>query len=221
MRRRTILAAAATLTVALAGCASADKNTTAGASATPMKMASSGSAGAVAGSNSMPGMPGMSGNTTTVVNAKGVPVPVPVQTIATGYWKAMRITAQTMTPVPFYIYNGSSFAEVKPTKHTSFHLMVMLSDRQTGVAIPYATVWAEIFKHNKLVFNERQWDMLSRWMGPHYGNDVTLPGPGTYKLKLLISAPVAALHVEYGKMWVGTHTITSTFHWSGETQGAV
>jgi hypothetical protein len=48
---------------------------------------------------------------------------------------------------------------------------------------------------------------------------VTLPGAGTYTLKLLVSAPVAALHQEYDKMWIGTHVMTSTFHWSGETQG--
>ena len=118
-----------------------------------------------------------------------------------------------MTPVPFYVYNGSSFTEVKPTAKTSFHLMVMLSDRHTGVALPYATVWAVISRNGKTVYNERQWDMLSEYMGPHYGNDVDLPGPGTYELKLLISAPVAALHLEYAKMWIGTHSMTSTFTW--------
>jgi uncharacterized protein involved in high-affinity Fe2+ transport len=223
MSRSATLAAAATLMLALAGCASADKNASASASSSSaMNMSSSatssGSAGGVEGSNSA--MPSMSSGTTTIVNAKGVPVPVPVKTIGTGYWKQMKITAQTMTPVPFYIDNGTSTSEVKPTKKTSFHLMVMLSDRYTGVAIPYATVWATIYKNNKLVFNEQQWAMLSEYMGPHYGNNVTLPGAGTYKLKLQITAPEAAMHVEYDKMWIGTHTITSTFTWNGEKQDA-
>ncbi len=126
----------------------------------------------------------------------------------------MKITAQEMTPVPFYVDNGTSFKEVKPTKQTSFHLMVMLTDRHTGVAIPYATVWAEIFKQGKLVFNEPQWAMLSEYMGPHYGNNVSLPGPGTYKLTVLVSAPEAAMHVEYANMWSGRHEVTSTFTWT-------
>jgi hypothetical protein len=219
MRRPTAIAAAAaaTLGLALAGCASADK-TAASASASGANVAATvaGGAGAVAGSNSsstgMTGMAGMSGGTTTVVNAKGVPVPVPVKNIGSGYWKSMKIDAEETTPVPFYVYDGASFREIKP-KNASFHLMVMLNDRHTGVAIPYSTVWAYIYKNHKLVYNDRQWDMLSEYMGPHYGNDVTLPGKGTYTLKLLISAPVAALHVEYGKMWVGHHVLTSTFTW--------
>ena len=54
--------------------------------------------------------------------------------------------------------------------------MVMLNDAETGVAIPYSSVWATISKAGKVVYDERQWPMISRYMGPHYGNDVTLPG---------------------------------------------
>lgn len=150
---------------------------------------------------------------TSVVSPRGVRTPVPIKTIGSGLWKDMKIVADETTPVPFYVDNGTSFSEVKPTRKSSFHLMVMLSDRHTGVAIPYAKVWAEIFRNHKLVFNEPQWPMLSEYMGPHYGNDVALPGPGTYTLTLLVSAPEAAMHVEYAHMWSGTHEFTSTFTW--------
>src|ERR1700733_14021643 len=106
----------------------------------------------------------------------------------------MRITAQARTALPFVVFNGTSEQEIKPGRNSSFHLMVMLSDAQTGVAIPYAAVWATITKASRVVYNERQWAMISRYMGPHYGNDVTLPGNGTYRLELLISPPVAARH---------------------------
>jgi len=219
MNRRLTLIAAVTLSLAVAGCASADKNAPSGGAATGTAagMTMSGtstnatSAGAVAGSDAS--MSGMTMTSTKVVNAKGQVTVVPIKTIDTAYWKDMRIQAQEMTPVPFYVYNGVKFVEMKPTKQTSFHLMVMLNDRHSGYAIPYATVWVEIFKHGKMVFNERQWPMVSEYMGSHYGNDVALPGPGTYQLKLLVSAPVAALHQEYDKMWVGTHTVASTFTW--------
>ena len=32
--------------------------------------------------------------------------------------------------------------------------------------------------------------MISAYMGPHYGNNVTLPAAGHYQLTLLISPPV-------------------------------
>ena len=41
--------------------------------------------------------------------------------------------------------------------------------------------------------------MISRYMGPHYGNDVHVPGAGTYQLSLLVSPPVSARHVEYAE----------------------
>ena len=53
--------------------------------------------------------------------------------------------------MPFVIYNGTSEQMVKPGPKTSFHLMVMLSDAQTGVAIPYASVWATITQEGKMV----------------------------------------------------------------------
>jgi hypothetical protein len=224
---RTLLAAGA-LALALAGCASADKtgqnaaDTSSGTSASSANVStgsassSGSSASGVVGSSgagTSSGMGTMSASAEKAMNAGAVTAPIPTRTIATAYWKNMKIVAQERTAVPFYVFNGTSYTELKPTKQTSFHLMVMLNDRSTGVALPYATVWASLSKNGKTVFNERQWPMLSEYMGPHYGNNVTLPGPGTYKLKLLVSAPVAALHVEYAHMWVGTHTVTSTFTW--------
>ena len=51
----------------------------------------------------------------------------------------MKIRAEATTAVPFVIYDGTSEQMVKPGPKTSFHLMVMLNDAHTGVAIPYAT----------------------------------------------------------------------------------
>ena len=102
--------------------------------------------------------------------------PDPAAGVAT--WQGMKISARAMTAVPFVIFNGTSEQMVKPGPKTSFHLMVMLNDAQTGVAIPYASVWATI--------SQRRQDRLRRapvaddlaYMGPHYGNDVSAPGAG-------------------------------------------
>lgn len=57
--------------------------------------------------------------------------------------------------------------------------------------------------------------MISEYMGPHYGNDVKLPGTGTYKLSLLISPPVSARHLEYQHVWLHAHRINTSFTWKG------
>jgi Fe2+ transport protein len=139
--------------------------------------------------------------------------PVPTQVLGVADWQGMKITAEAMTAVPFLIYNGTAMQEVKPPKNVSFHLMVLLNDAQTGVVIPYASVWATITDGSKTPFDESLWPMISRYMGPHYGNNVVLPGAGTYHLSLLISPPVSARHVEYQDVWMTSHRVNFTFHW--------
>ncbi|MBV9047428.1 MAG: iron transporter [Solirubrobacterales bacterium] len=191
--------------VLLAGCASANKTTSTAASAS--------SSGTATSSSGMAGMNmGSGASAGTGASVNGIK-PVPTQLLATTTWEGMKITAQAMTAVPFVIYNGTSEQMVKPSAKTSFHLMVMLSDAQTGVPIPYATVWATISKDGRLVYDERQWPMISRYMGPHYGNDVTVPGAGAYQLSLLVSPPVSARHVEYQSVWLAAHRVNLTFHW--------
>jgi hypothetical protein len=203
-RRAAPLAA---LAILLAGCASAEKNLTVPSSTTT----STGSSG----SGGMAGMNMGSGSTSSggSVSVDGVKA-VPTQMLGSAIWQGMKISVEATTPLPFVIYNGTSEQMVKPGPNASFHLMVMLSDAQTGVAIPYASVWATIKQKGKTYYDARQWPMISRYMGPHYGNDVSVPGAGTYQLSLLVSPPVSARHVEYQKVWLHPHQVNLTFHWT-------
>ena len=165
-----------------------------------------------AGNSSSGGM-NMGTGATSGVSAGGIK-PVPMQQLGVADWQGMKITADAMTPVPFIVYNGTTSQEIKPAKNTSFHLMVQLNDAQTGVVIPYASVWATVTKGSAMPFDDRLWPMISRYMGPHYGDDVSLPGAGTYQLTLLVSPPVSARHVEYQNVWLKPHQVTFTFHWA-------
>ena len=193
------------LAALLSGCAAADKTAT-----TQAKRKSSGGGSAMVSMN-------MASSTTpgkTVAPLiKGI-TPVPTQVLASTKWQGMAISAEAMTAVPFVVFNGTQEQEIKPSSKTTFHLMVMLSDAQTHVPIPYASVWATIHQGSKLVYDERLWPMISRYMGPHYGNNVSLPGAGDYKLSLLVSPPVAARHVEYQNVWLKPHRASFAFHWS-------
>jgi uncharacterized protein involved in high-affinity Fe2+ transport len=182
--------------------------------------AKSGTSTSAAGMDGMSGMdmgttaaPTSSAAANAEAAAAGVVNPVPTQQLGTAVWQGMRIIAEAMTPVPFLIYNGTTMQEVKPAENTSFHLMVTLSDAQTNVAIPYASVWATITQGSKTAYDESLWPMISRYMGPHYGNDVALPGAGAYQLSLLISPPVSGRHVEYEDVWLKPHKVPFTFHW--------
>ncbi|HUN77433.1 MAG TPA: iron transporter [Solirubrobacteraceae bacterium] len=183
-----------------------------GGSAGGSGMAGTGGAGATSSDAKNMSVMGMEGGSKEAgMSVDGIK-PVPMQTLGSADWEGMKITAQAMTAVPFVVYDGTHERLVKPGD-ASFHLMVFLSDAHTGVVIPYAGVWATIRKQGKLVFDARQWPMLSRYMGPHYGNDVTVPGAGTYELSLLISPPVSARHVEYRDVWLKPHRVSFTFHW--------
>jgi hypothetical protein len=196
LKRAIALLATAVL---VAGCAAADKNA-----------ATSASSGGSSSSSSS--MPDMNMGTTAVAAVNGIK-PIPSQLLASTNWQGMKIEARTMTAVPFVIFNGTKEQMVKPPKGTNFHLMVMLNDAHTNEPIPYASVWATFTKAGKIVYDERQWPMLSAFMGPHYGNNVKLDGPGTYKLSLLITPPVSARHLEYQHVWLNPHRVTVTFNW--------
>jgi len=191
---RTLGAVLATLL--LAGCASADKHP------------------AASTQTSATGMAGMS-----MASGSGGLKPVAIRTLATAYWQDMKIQAQEMTPVPFVVFTGNGGERTfKPPKHASFHLMVMLTDRHTHFQIPYAGVWATITDSaGKVVYNDQQWPMISEYMGTHYGNNVPHLAPGRYTLKLLISPPVAARHLEYAHVWQKQHTVTEHFTWKPPT----
>jgi uncharacterized protein involved in high-affinity Fe2+ transport len=165
-----------------------------------------------AGNSSSSGM-NMGTGATSGASAGGIK-PVPMQQLGVADWQGMKITADAMTPVPFIVYNGTTSQEIKPAKNTSFHLMVQLNDAQTGAVIPYASVWGTVTKGSAMPFDNRLWPMISRYMGPHYGDDVSLPGAGTYKLTLLVSPPVSARHLEYQNVWLKPHQVTFTFHWA-------
>jgi len=171
-----------------------------------------------ASSDSSSGMSGMNmgAGATSGASAGGIK-PVPMQQLGVADWQGMKITADAMTPVPFIVYNGTASQEISPPENVSFHLMVLLNDAQTGVVIPYASVWATVTKGSAMPFDDRLWPMISRYMGPHYGDDVSLPGAGTYTLTLLVSPPVSARHLEYQNVWLKPHQVTFTFHWAATT----
>ena len=164
----------------------------------------------------MADMPGMTTAPVTVTGATKMPgmqMPMAMTPLGQAVWQGMRIRARAMAPATFILLDDGKQKLVHPTMKDDLHLMVMLNDASSGTAIPYSSVWATIRKAGKLVYDERLWPMLSRYMGVHYGNNVALAGAGTYQLTLLISPPQAARHMEYDNRWLTPHRVTLSFDW--------
>jgi hypothetical protein len=158
------------------------------------------------------------GATLPVMQTSGsMPVAMAMVPVGTADWQGMSIAARTSAPATFVLFDGTSQQVVRPTASDSFHLMVLLSDASTGYAIPYSSVWATITKNGKVVYDERLWPMISRYMGPHYGNNVALPSAGLYHLSLLVSPPEAARHLEYKGLWLAAHKVNMSFRWIPKT----
>jgi Fe2+ transport protein len=145
------------------------------------------------------------------------PAPMAMVPLGQSTWDGMRIDVRTSSPAIFELFDGTSQKLVRPTAKDSFHLMVSLADAETNYAIPYSSVWATIRKGSKIVFDERLWPMISRYMGPHFGNNVQLPSAGLYHLTLLVSPPVAARHIEYKGRWLKPHRVSLAFRWVPKT----
>ena len=191
--------------------AASSSTATSGGMSSGMNMAS----GTAMGSNAV-----MTVRQTTLpkMQASGkTPVAMAMVPLGQADWEGMTIQARTSAPATFVLFNGTSQQLVKPTSNDSFHLMVQLSDKYTNVAIPYSSVWATIRKNGKVVFDERLWPMISRFMGPHFGNNIALPTGGLYHLTLLVSPPVAARHIEYKGLWLKPHKVNLTFRWVPKT----
>jgi uncharacterized protein involved in high-affinity Fe2+ transport len=222
-RRARLIGLAGLAAAALTACGSSAGLSSTSSSMAGMKMGSSASrtsqsattnaAATGTGASSMAAGMSMGPAEAKAERVDGI-TPIPTQMLGRSDWQGMKISAMAMTAVPFVIFDGTKERMVKPPKNVSFHLMIELNDAHTNYPIPYASVWATIRKAGKIVFDERQWPMISEYIGPHYGNNVVLPGPGKYQLSLLVSPPVSARHIEYENVWLKPHRVDYTFDWN-------
>jgi Fe2+ transport protein len=131
-------------------------------------------------------------------------------------WQGMRITARAGPPAPLVIFNGASEQALPAPRHHGVQLTVTLTDTQSAVAIPYATVTATVTRGTKIVDRDRMWPMISPDSAPGYVGNVSLPA-GAYRLQLAITPPVSARHVEYQHVWLHSHSVSLPFSWGSGT----
>jgi uncharacterized protein involved in high-affinity Fe2+ transport len=87
-------------------------------------------------------------------------------------------------PHRFWLVTGQNKKKVELQSEDSVHLMVSLWDAETKVVPPTSDVTLEITQDGETVVEKPPWPMLSQNMGFHFGDNIALPGNGTYSVNV-------------------------------------
>lgn len=122
-------------------------------------------------------------------------------------------------PVTFSVYEGDKLVKHAPTQGQNAHLMVLLSDRQSGDRLPDSTITLRIADEaGKIVSSGPQYPMIGMGMGLHYGDNVKLPGSGRYTAQLVIGPPRIGRHADVTGRWNTTKKASIPFTWNGSAR---
>jgi len=86
-------------------------------------------------------------------------------------------------PHRFWTVTGSAPSRVEVSEDDSMHLMVSAWDPETGVVLPRQPT-GTLLEDGEPVESYQLWSMLAQRMGFHFGNNVALPGEGSYEVRI-------------------------------------
>lgn len=88
-------------------------------------------------------------------------------------------------PHPFWLVTGTEREEVVPSDSRGVHLMVTVSDAETGQVLPSDTgSTMRVLRDGDLIDQRTPWPMISQTMGFHFGDNVSLPEDGMYTVEI-------------------------------------
>lgn len=95
------------------------------------------------------------------------------------------VSAMYSLPHRFWTLTGSRTERVDPTAKDDVHLMLVVSDAESGTVIPADMgVSVEVSKDGETVYDRNPWTMISQKMGFHFGDNVPLDGDGDYQVEV-------------------------------------
>ena len=91
-------------------------------------------------------------------------------------------------PHRFWTVTGQDTNKVAIQDDDSVHFMGTLWDTETKTVLPYTNVSVEVTQDGESVDGRSLWPMLTQPMGFHFGDNMSLPGDGTYTATVRIGA---------------------------------
>jgi hypothetical protein len=138
-------------------------------------------------------------------------------TLAETETEDLAVELHAMPPELFYVSEGDDFRPQRPSPADSAHLMVSVSDKQSGVRLPDATVTVRITDASgATAFEGPLYPMVGRGMGLHYGENVELADAGRYEVELVIGPPRVGRHRAVQDAWNETTRITQAIEFDGK-----
>lgn len=205
---RTSAAALAALTLAagLAGCGGGDDTPSVSASGTAASGAAHGDHAAAAGA------PSQAAQQASASSMK-------MERLGSATAGGQKVELDVSEPVTFSVYEGERLVEHAPRKGENAHVMLLLSDAQSGDRLPDATITLRITDEaGKVVSSGPQYPMIGMGMGIHYGDNVTIPKAGKYVAQLVIGPPRIGRHSDVTDRWNTTTKASIPFAWNGATR---
>jgi hypothetical protein len=137
-------------------------------------------------------------------------------TLAESETDDLSVELHAMPPELFYVSEGDDFRPQRPAADDSAHLMVSLSDKESGVRLPEATVTVRITDDSgATAFEGPLYPMVGRGMGLHYGENVKLADTGRYEVELVIGPPRIGRHRAVQNAWNETTRINQAVEFDG------
>ena len=91
-------------------------------------------------------------------------------------------------PHRFWTVTSQNTNKVEIQNDDSIHFMGTLWDNETKTVLPYMNISVEVTQDGEAVDERSLWPMLTQPMGFHFGDNMGLPGDGTYTATVRIGA---------------------------------
>jgi hypothetical protein len=210
-RRATTLAAAAALALAaaLAGCGGGDDDARVAASGT-----TAAGHGADHAGHGATAEPAAGGAAPTKADQQAHAATMQMRRLGSATAGDRKIELDASDATTFTVPEGGRFVTHRPRKGENAHLMLMLSDIETGERLPDATITLRVLDAaGKVVSSGPQYPMFGMGMGMHYGDNVTIPKAGRYVAQLVVGPPMIGRHGDVAKRWTTTVRAEIPFTW--------
>ena len=102
--------------------------------------------------------------------------------------KQYKVSLMYSFPHRFWTVTGQNTKKVAIQDDDSVHLMGTLWDKETKMVLPYTNFSVELTQDGESVTERSLWQMLTQPMAFHFGDNVSLPGDGTYSATVRIGA---------------------------------